>query len=149
MKKTMMWMLAAILTLCGTTTVLTSCDDDDVENVMETLNIVGRWKTTVEVTPSPVDEMEITFLSDIEFKGDGTVISHFDLEDDLTDAKWTLRDKTLILTQSIEGEVITNTLKIQDGWTRDRMVMTYNFTDVDESGKEVVYTVTVIMNRVK
>ena len=141
-------MLAAILTCCGTTTVLTSCDDDDVENVMETLNIVGTWKTIGDVTPNPVGNIKFDFYSSIEFKSDGTVVC-FDKNDNKMTGTWSLRDRTLTIVWSYGGETYSETYSVQDGWTRDRMVITYNFTDEDESGKMVNYVVTITMNRTK
>lgn len=148
MKKQLLWMLAAVLTFCGTTTVFTSCDDDDVENVMETLNIVGRWNTSAQVSPQLSDDIEITFSDAIEFKTDGTVATFG--EDGRPDAgTWTLRDKALTITWKIEGASFSEVYKVQDGWTRDRMVVTYNFTDEDINGKKVNYTVYITMTRMK
>ena len=147
MKKILMWVLAATLT-CGTTTVLTSCDDDDVEDVMETLNIVGKWTGTVTVTPQPADDLEFEFGGTVEFKADGTYTS-VGTGGDTSTGSWTLRDKTLTVTKTEDGETLSDLYKIQDGWTRDKMTIVNTFTDEDENGKTVTYTITTTMNRVK
>ena len=147
MKKILMWVLAATLT-CGTTTVLTSCDDDDVEDVMENLNIVGKWTGTATVSPEMPEDMEFEFDGTVEFKADGTYVS-IDPDGDSNSGTWALRDKTLTLTQTEEGISFSDVYKIQDGWTRDKMTLVGTFTDEDDNGKTVTYTVTITMNRVK
>lgn len=148
MKKIFLMTVAAILSFCGVTTVLTSCDDDEVENVMETLNIVGKWKTTAEVRPTPVEGVDSWFIDYIEFKADGTVVAFEDGDSDIV-GTWILRDKTLIITMSIGDESFNNEYKIQEGWTRDRMVITYSFTEEDEDLRKMTYNVTITLNRVK
>ena len=145
-RKHFLWMLVAILSLCGATTVMTSCDDDDVEDLVSTLNIVGKWRTSAQVTPPLADGMELRIDGDVEFKADGTVAS-IDAEDAQTTGTWTLRDKTLTMTLTIEGQTVSNIYKVQDGWTRDKMVLTYTFTAPDEDGNMVTYTVTLTMTR--
>lgn len=145
-RKHFLWMLVAMMALCSATTVMTSCDDDDVEDLVSTLNIVGKWRTSAQVTPPLADGMDLRIDGDVEFKADGTVVS-IDTEGTQTTGTWTLRDKTLTMTLTIEGETVSNTYKVQDGWTRDKIVLTYTFTAPDESGTMVTYTVTLTMTR--
>ena len=147
MKKILMWVFAATL-ICGTTAVFTSCDDDDVEDLMENINIVGKWKTTGSVTPVPSEDIDIIINCTLEFKGDGTFIS-VDEEGDKGTGTWLLRDRTLTMSTTEDGETITQTFNIQSDWTRDRMAMIAKYTDADEGGKAMVYTINVVMNRIK
>ncbi len=147
MKKIFMWMLAVTL-MCGTTAVVSSCDDDDVEDVLETVNLVGKWTSTGQVTPNPGNKPDFDFDGTIEFKSNGTVVST-DSENHSLEGTWTLRGKVLTVTISDEGEQVTSTYNIQEGWTRDRMVMTTVVNIPDSIGKSVAYTITVTLNRVK
>lgn len=144
--KHFLWMLVAILTLCSATTVMISCDDDDVEDLVSTLNIVGKWRTSVQVTPPLADGMDLRIDGDVEFKADGTVAS-IDAEGTQTTGTWTLRDKILTMTLNYEGQTVSNTYKVQDGWTRDKIVLTYTFTAPDEDENMVTHTVTLTMTR--
>ena len=148
MKKRILWMLATILTICGTTTVMTSCDDDDVEDIMETLNIVGQWKSLGIVTPQVVEGMSVEMNDVTEFKSDGTYIS-IDEDGEQTTGTWALRNKTLTLTQTEDGQTINIVYVIQEGWTRDKMVMSTTFTGEDKDGNTITYTLTVTMTRLK
>ena len=145
-RKHFLWMLVAILALFSATTVMTSCDDDDVDDLVGTLNIVGKWRTSAQVTPPLAEGMDLRIDGDIEFKADGTSVS-IDADGTPTTGTWTLKDKILTMTLNVEGETVSNTYKVLDGWTRDKMVLTYTFTAPDESGKMVTYTVTLTMTR--
>ena len=138
-----MWVLAATLT-CGLATVMTSCDDDEVDDVMKTLNIVGKWNTTSQISPT-VDDLEIVFNSVIEFKADGSFISS-DTNGEQSIGQWKLKDKTLTINFTEDGNTFTQNYSVQDGWTRDRMVLLYSFID-----EETTYTITITitMNRAK
>lgn len=143
-----MWMLATILTFCVPTTLMTSCDDDDVEDIMETLNIVGQWKALGVVTPQVVENVDFEINDFLEFKADGTCIS-IDADGEQINGTWILRNKTLTITQTIDGQTTNDVYKIQEGWTRDKIVMTTTFTAEDINGKASTYTLTITMNRVK
>lgn len=136
-----MWVLAATLT-CVTATVMTSCSDDDVENVMENLNIVGKWNTKAQLSPT-AEGVRIEYGNVVEFKADGSFIG-IDEKGEQNVGTWKLRDKTLRVTFTIDGRTLEQSYAIQEGWSRDRMVMTYSFTD-----EGVTYTVIITMNRVK
>lgn len=145
-RKHFLWMLVAILALCSTTTVMTSCGDDDTEDLVGTLNIVGKWRTSAQVTPPLADGMDLRIDGDIEFKADGSAVS-IDADGTQTTGTWTLKDKILTMTLTIEGQTVSNTYKVQDGWTRDKMVLTYTLTVPDEGGNMVTHTVTLTMTR--
>ena len=147
MKKLFMWVLAATL-MCGTTTVFTSCDDDDVEDIMETINLVGKWKSTGQVTPKPTDNLEIDFNSTIEFKSDGTFSTTYS-DNETATGTWTLRGKVLTMSYNISGVQTSQNFNIQEGWSRDRMVMTTVINDEDDNGKTITYNVSITMNRIK
>ena len=145
-RKHFLWMLVAILALCSATTVMTSCDDDDVDDIVGSLNIVGKWRTSAQVTPPLADGVDLRIDGDIEFKADGTVVS-IDTNGTQATGTWTLKDKTLTMTLTVDGQTASNTYKVQDGWTRDKMVLTYTFTALNEGGKMVTHTVTLTMTR--
>lgn len=148
MKKRLLWMLATILVICGTTTVMTSCNDDDMEDIMENLNIVGQWKSLGIVSPQVVEGVTVEMSDITEFKTDGTYVS-IDEDGEQTIGTWVLRNKTLTLTQTEEGQTINIVYVIKEGWTRDKIVMFTTFTGEDENGNTITYTLTVTMNRLK
>ena len=141
-------MLATILVICGTTTVMTSCNDDDMEDIMENLNIVGQWKSLGIVSPQVVEGVTVEMSDITEFKTDGTYVS-IDEDGEQTIGTWVLRNKTLTLTQTEEGQTINIVYVIKEGWTRDKIVMFTTFTGEDENGNTITYTLTVTMNRLK
>ena len=145
-RKHFLWMLVSILVHCSATTVMTSCNDDDVEDLVGSQNIVGKWRTSAQVTPPLADGMDLRIDGDIEFKADGTAVS-IDADGTQTTGTWTLKDKTLTMTLTVDGQTVSNTYKVQDGWTRDKMVLTYTLTVPDEGGKMVTHTVTLTMTR--
>lgn len=146
MKKIFIWMFAAILS-CGLTTVVTSCDDDDVEDVMETINMVGKWTGSAQVSPIPSFDLEITFEGITTFNSDYTYTS-VDVDGITTTGKWSLIRQSLRMTETVQGQEISHEFKIQDGWTRNRVVMTTTIEDLDENNKPISYTLTITLNRV-
>lgn len=147
MKKIFIWMLAAIL--CGgLTTVVSSCGDDDVVDAIETINMVGKWTGSAQVSPTPGNSMEISFDGVTTFNSDYTYTT-VDEDGSIVTGKWSLTKQTLKMTEIHEEGNVVLEYKIQDGWTRDRMVMTTVAEIPDETGKPVSYTFTITLNRVK
>ena len=73
-------MFAAILT-CGSTTVLTSCSDDEVEDFVEAVNLVGTWKgTIISLTPAPSSRLEFEMDGSVTFNANGTFVNHLQVE---------------------------------------------------------------------
>lgn len=150
MKKNFLWIFAVIFTVCSTMPVLTACGDDDDEDVLESVNIVGRWRAVTSVSPALAEGVNLNMFDEIEFKSDGTVVSADEDGQDVT-GTWRLADRVLTMTFDIDGGPFTNTYRILDGWTRDRIVMTYNFNldYFNADGKSTNYVVTITMRRAR
>lgn len=85
-QKSWTWMLAAMLTLCGTTTVMTSCSDDDSTTSGSTPSqeideqLLGSWTMDVD----GIDSLDLATL-DLRFNKDQTmqlVINCYNAESD-------------------------------------------------------------------
>jgi hypothetical protein len=141
-----MWVLAATLS-CGLTTVFTSCSEDDVKDIFESVNIIGTWKGSATLTPTPSTAIEIYFDGTTTFDTDHTFTN---TDDDGTKTKgtWSLDKQVLTMKQNIDGITVTQTYHIDDNWSRDKMVMTTTFDDTDINGKIVHYTITITLRRV-
>ena len=79
MRKQFLWMLAAILTLCGTMTALTSCSDsNDKVTPVDTNQLAGWWFSAYDVAGTvtgDTDGEEIAYdrvLQAYQFREDGT-----------------------------------------------------------------------------
>lgn len=111
-------MLAAFL-LCCTPAVLTSCNDDDVEDFMESINLIGTWEVTgYTVTPAVADGDEINIAKGqkIVFKNDLTFI-----DSEGNSGTWKISEKKIYVTYPGEKEALFAEVK---SYTRDDMVLT-------------------------
>lgn len=111
-------MLAAFL-LCCTPAVLTSCNDDDVEDFMESINLIGTWEVTdYTVTPAVADGDEINIAKGqkIVFKNDLTFI-----DSEGNSGTWKVSEKKIYVTYPGEEEALFAEVK---SYTRDDMVLT-------------------------
>ncbi len=134
------WMFAAILT-CGSTTVLTSCSDDEVEDFVEAVNLVGTWKgTIISLTPAPSSRLEFEMDGSVTFNANGTFVNS-----DGEKGEWSLRDKTISMVYTENGQSFTQQYYVQDGYTRDQIELkgTYSFPGEGD------YNVTIRLTRVK
>ena len=71
MKRFLIWMFAAILT-CGTATVFTSCNEDDVEEFITKLTLVGTWNVSVSSSPALPGDASLGLGETITFNSNGT-----------------------------------------------------------------------------
>ena len=127
-------MFAAILAL-GTTTTLTSCTESQMEDFVESVNIVGTWNCTETIvsSSSPSDAMyhyngQITFRADHSF---------YDSYGDT--GTWSIRNKVITLVYDY-GFVRDVQFFVQDGYTPQLMVLTT--TICSRTGEACLYSVT-------
>lgn len=141
-----MWVFAATL-CCGLTTTFTACSKDDVKDIFESVNLVGTWKGTGSVSPSPSTEIEFIFDGTTTFNSDHT-FTNTDDDGTQTRGEWKLNKQELTMTQTIDGVKIIQVFSIDDNWTRDTMVLTTIIDDEDINGNVVHYTLTITLHRV-
>ncbi len=125
MKKLVKWMLAAIL-ICGTATTLTSCEQEEMEDIINTANIIGTWKSgDTKFSPTPESDLDLDFDGCITFNADGTFT-------DCTgkNGHWTLREQTVTLYYP-NGDAQNRQYTIQDGFSRNHMVLSTTINTED------------------
>lgn len=108
------------LFLCGTTLVTSSCGDDEVEDFIETINLVGTWKEVdLKVTPD-LENPEM-----VEFGEFATITFNSDFTYSVTNGEtgtWQLKDKTITTKWTNHGETGESSCQI-DSFDRNQFVV--------------------------
>ena len=144
MKKYLFWIFVSML-LCAGTTFITSCTEDEVNDFIESVNLVGTWK---QVSRSITPELENPEL--VEFYDNLTTTINSDFTYSSSNGEtgtWRLKDRTIYTTWTYDGETGEETAYIES-FERDQMVLSSTIRVPDNSqGK--YYKMTVTVNRVK
>ena len=119
MKKFFFSMLA-IMMVFGVSTVMTSCDEETLEDFKETIHLIGRWEIT-KVTPSDGEQSVFTVGDRWNFQGN-----------DFTDNRnhtgsWRLSGKTIYLTYKDKVEETWGTM---DSYEEKQFVLKTVIKDV-------------------
>ena len=87
---------------------ITSCGDDEVEDFVESIELIGTWKTTeFKSSPSLPKDAKFELNNKVTFNADHSMI----LENGET-AKWSLKNKTVTIEYSDQGVLVHLTLNI-------------------------------------
>ena len=109
---------AAILTL-GTTTTLTSCDENQMEDFVESVNIVGTWNCTETVLSTTT-----SMRTRPHYNGLITFRSNFSFSDSFGNTgTWSIKNRKITLVYDRGFSRIVQFM-IQDGYTTNTMVLT-------------------------
>ena len=121
MKKFVKKYLLAMILILGSATMFTSCDEKLMEDIAESVNLVGTWQCseTVHSSVSPSD-IRPTFDGYITFRADHTFTDNYGFS-----GNWYLKNRTVTLDYNsrYKGRV---QLLVQEGYTTKRMVLTTN-----------------------
>ncbi|MBP5388485.1 MAG: hypothetical protein J6Y97_14040 [Prevotella sp.] len=117
MKKLVKWMLAAIL-ICGTATTLTSCEQEDMDDIVNTANVIGTWKSSdMQISPTPECDLDLHLDGYFTFNANGTFTDCCG-----KNGRWTLRNKMITLIYP-NGDGRNMQYTIQGGYSRKQMVL--------------------------
>lgn len=136
MKRFLIWMFAAILT-CGTATVFTSCNEDDVEEFITKLTLVGTWNVSVSSSPALPGDASLGLGETITFNSNGTFENNHG-----ETGSWAMNGWKITIKGS---EGYTLTYIIHEDYTPSRVVMD---SDVVLEGMNNKYHVTVVLSKV-
>ena len=119
MKKTILWMFAAVLGGCLT---LTSCGDDDDEKGVDVnqSDIVGTWEITNITSDDPYVVLDPDYRF-ITFFDDGLFVSQYG-----NIGYWAVGDGTIISTSSDGKDHITSKI---EKFSKNQMVISFNGED--------------------
>ena len=142
MKKQLCWIFLSII-LCGATMSLTSCGDDDDEDVLEASYFVGSWKMVDwNITPELENPDYVEFLGyiTVTFKSDFTYSSDFG-----ETGTWQIKDKTFY-TKWVHGRETGEDSCLIESFNRDQFVAS-DTRQIPDHGK--YYKITTKYIRVK
>jgi hypothetical protein len=113
-----MLMFVALLTL-GTTTTLTSCDENQMEDFVESVNIIGTWSCTESVIPTTNPS-----ANRYHYNGLITFRANHSFTDSYGDTgTWSIKNRMITLVYD-NGLIRNVQFLIQDGYTSQTMVLT-------------------------
>ena len=132
-----MWMFAAIL-FCGTTTVFTSCNEDDVEEFIAKATLLGTWNVSVSSSPTLPDGTNLGLGETVTFNSNGTFENNHG-----ETGNWSLNGWTLKIKDSTDDNTLS--FSVHEDYTPSRVVMD---NDVVLDGLNNKYHVTIVLSKV-
>ena len=138
MKKIFCWLFLSVF-LCSTTMVTTSCGDDEVEDFIETINLVGTWKQlSHSITPDLPNPELVTFSENdiVTFNADYTYI----VNNGEGKGTWSLKNKILSCKYKEDGKEEEESFLVESYDRNQLVISTKEQMPTDGNTYKITYT---------